>query len=77
MFGDIFVPIGVSEKFNSFVLTDNLFLVGFSVESGTRCRRLQFVVAEDWGCTSNTDATVTDMIGKNPERVFGLGDYSY
>ena len=33
--------------------------------------------AGDWGCTSNTDATVSNMNGKNPERVFGLGDYSY
>ena len=36
-----------------------------------------FGAAGDWGCTSNTDATVTNMNGKSPERVFGLGDYSY
>jgi hypothetical protein len=36
-----------------------------------------FAAAGDWGCTSNTDATVTNMNGKSPERVFGLGDYSY
>jgi hypothetical protein len=36
-----------------------------------------FTAAGDWGCTSNTDATVNNMNGKNPERVFGLGDYSY
>ena len=36
-----------------------------------------FTAAGDWGCTSNTDATVTNMAGKNPERVFALGDYSY
>ena len=33
--------------------------------------------AGDWGCSSNTDATVSNMDAKNPERVFGLGDYSY
>ena len=36
-----------------------------------------FGAAGDWGCTSNTDATVSNMDGKDPERVFGLGDYSY
>jgi hypothetical protein len=36
-----------------------------------------FVAAGDWGCTSNTDATVSNMVSKNPERVLGLGDYSY
>ena len=36
-----------------------------------------FTAAGDWGCTSNTDATVTNMVNKNPARVFGLGDYSY
>jgi hypothetical protein len=36
-----------------------------------------YTAAGDWGCTSNTDQTVSNMAGKNPERVFGLGDYSY
>jgi predicted phosphodiesterase len=36
-----------------------------------------FGAAGDWGCTSNTDATLANMKGKSPERVFGLGDYSY
>ncbi|MGB5089836.1 MAG: PKD domain-containing protein [Nitrososphaeraceae archaeon] len=36
-----------------------------------------FGAAGDWGCTSNTDATLANMNGKGPERVFGLGDYSY
>jgi F5/8 type C domain/Bacterial Ig domain/Calcineurin-like phosphoesterase len=36
-----------------------------------------FGAAGDWGCTSNTDATLTNMKGKGPERVFALGDYSY
>ena len=36
-----------------------------------------FAAAGDWGCTSNTDATVTNMNGKSPERVLALGDYSY
>ena len=36
-----------------------------------------FAAAGDWGCSSNTDKTVTNIKGKNPERVLALGDYSY
>lgn len=31
-----------------------------------------FVAAGDWGCTSNTDATVSNINGKNPEPIFGF-----
>jgi Calcineurin-like phosphoesterase len=35
-------------------------------------------VAGDWGCNSNTDATVNRIKSfHSPERVFALGDYSY
>jgi predicted phosphodiesterase len=33
--------------------------------------------AGDWGCNDNTKKTVSNIIYKNPERVLGLGDYSY
>jgi len=36
-----------------------------------------FGAAGDWGCNSNTDNTVSNMVGKSPNKVFGLGDYSY
>jgi len=36
-----------------------------------------FGAAGDWGCNSNTGKTVTNIKGKSPERVLGLGDYSY
>jgi hypothetical protein len=36
-----------------------------------------FTAAGDWECNSNTDQTVSNMAGKNPEKVFGIGDYSY
>ena len=36
-----------------------------------------FGAAGDWGCNSNTEATVANMDNKNPEIAFGLGDYSY
>ena len=36
-----------------------------------------FVAVGDWGCNSNTKSTVTNIQDKKPERVLGLGDYSY
>src|SRR5688500_3113072 len=33
--------------------------------------------AGDWGCNENTKKTVSNIVNKNPERVLGLGDYSY
>src|SRR5919109_877807 len=33
--------------------------------------------AGDWGCDDNAKKTVSNMINKSPERVLGLGDYSY
>ena len=31
----------------------------------------------DWGCNSNTQSTVNNIVGKNIELVLALGDYSY
>jgi predicted phosphodiesterase len=36
-----------------------------------------FAAVGDWGCTSNTNNTVNNIVGKNPELVLALGDYSY
>jgi hypothetical protein len=36
-----------------------------------------FAAVGDFGCTSNTDNTVSNIVGKSPEFVFGLADYSY
>jgi predicted phosphodiesterase len=37
-----------------------------------------FGAAGDWGCSSNTKKTVSNIRSHNgPERVFALGDYSY
>ncbi|MDQ3903166.1 MAG: metallophosphoesterase [Thermoproteota archaeon] len=33
--------------------------------------------AGDWGCNSNTNSTIAKIYNKVPERVLGLGDYSY
>jgi predicted phosphodiesterase len=48
----------------SLALTESAF--GFNVAA-----------AGDWGCNDNTKKTVSNIINKNPERVLGLGDYSY
>jgi len=36
-----------------------------------------FATVGDWGCTSNTNNTVNNIVGKKPELVLALGDYSY
>ncbi len=36
-----------------------------------------FAAVGDWGCTSNTNNTVNNIVGKNPALVLALGDYSY
>jgi hypothetical protein len=36
-----------------------------------------FAAVGDWGCNSNTNNTVNNILNKNPELVLGLGDYSY
>ena len=36
-----------------------------------------FAAVGDWGCTSNTNNTVNNIVDKNPELVLALGDYSY
>jgi hypothetical protein len=36
-----------------------------------------FGAAGDWGCSSNTRNIENGIVAKKPERVLGLGDYSY
>ena len=36
-----------------------------------------FDAVGDWGCNSNTQSTVNNIKGKNPERIFALDDYSH
>lgn len=36
-----------------------------------------FDAVGDWGCNSNTQSTVKNIKGNNPDRIFALGDYSY
>jgi len=56
----------------------SLFLLSILVSSAQEVfADVNFGAAGDWGCTSNTDATLSNVKGKSPERVFALGDYSY
>ena len=48
----------------SLALTESAF--GFNVSA-----------AGDWGCNSNSQKTESNIYNKVPERVLGLGDYSY
>ena len=36
-----------------------------------------FGAVGDWGCNSNTQSTVNNIVGKNTELVLALGDFSY
>lgn len=36
-----------------------------------------FAASGDWACNSNTTNTVSNIVGKNPNLVLGLGDYYY
>lgn len=39
--------------------------------------KFNFVAAGDYGCDSNANRTITNMVAKEPEVVIGLGDLSY
>jgi hypothetical protein len=70
-----FLSFGTCLLIFSLIITCILFTV--KLQEASAIADYNFVAAGDWGCTSNTDATVNNMIGKNPEHVLGLGDYSY
>ena len=63
------------------ILISSLTFIVLSSLSGNLVQSVyadfNFGAAGDYGCTSNTDATFANMKDKGPERVFGLGDYSY
>jgi len=40
-------------------------------------QKFNFVAAGDFGCTSETNSTVSNMVKKDPEIVLALGDLSY
>ena len=50
---------------------------GISLASTESAFGYNVSAAGDWGCNSNTSTTVAKIYNKVPERVLGLGDYSY
>jgi Calcineurin-like phosphoesterase len=52
----------------------NLYVV---YASSNNLSNFNFVAVGDWDCNHNTNETIHNIIGKNPELVLGLGDYSY
>jgi predicted MPP superfamily phosphohydrolase len=52
----------------------NLYVV---YASSNNLSNFNFVAVGDWDCNRNTNETIHNIIGKNPELVLGLGDYSY
>jgi predicted phosphodiesterase len=50
---------------------------GISLELTQSAFGYNVSAAGDWGCNDNTKKTVSNIVSKNPERVLGLGDYSY
>lgn len=60
---------------NIIIITTNIG--PFYAQAATTIPDFNFGSAGDWGCNSNTDATVNSIVNQNPELVLGLGDYSY
>jgi len=56
-------------------------LVSVSIFSGISASfaltTFNFGATGDWGCSSNTGQTVSNIKGKGPERILAIGDYSY
>jgi hypothetical protein len=66
--------------FSLFILLSSLliFNVLSSLNTNYAMAEPNFGAAGDWGCSSNTKSTVSNIRSHNsPERVFGIGDYSY
>ena len=53
------------------------FLIQIPGQTAAAVNDFDFVAAADFGCTSNTSKTITNMAGKNPEIAFAMGDLSY
>jgi hypothetical protein len=53
------------------------YSVVYEATASTLSSDFNFAAAGDWACTSDTTDTVNNILGKNPELVLGLGDYSY
>ena len=54
-----------------------IFFCGTSLARTESAFAYNVSAAGDWGCNSNSQNTQRKMYNKGPERVLGLGDYSY
>jgi len=66
------------EKFG-YILAGAACLLLFAIVLGSSVvfADFNFDATGDWGCSSSTSSTINNIKGKGPERVFGIGDYSY
>jgi hypothetical protein len=57
-----------------------MVISGITINKGSQAfaaSGIKIAAVGNWGCTSNSQATVNNINSKNPELVLGLGDYSY
>lgn len=64
------------------ILTITMIISGITINKGPFSQAfaasgIKIAAVGNWGCTSNSQATVNNINSKNPELVLGLGDYSY
>jgi hypothetical protein len=62
------------------ILTITMVISGITINKGSQAfaaSGIKIAAVGNWGCTSNSQATVNNINSKNPELVLGLGDYSY
>jgi hypothetical protein len=62
----------------SLLLTTSLAQISTQmVDAQTLPADFNFAAVGDWGCSVNTNNTVSNILLKSPELVLGLGDFSY
>ena len=61
----------------SFLLLVSLLSIFAPAKMAFALADFNFDAAGDWSCSSNAKNTENGIASKSPERVLGLGDYSY
>lgn len=68
------------QRFHTPLLTISCFVLIFYLPAGYQpvdaLKDFNFAAVGDWGCNSNTDATVSNIRERKPELVLALGDLS-
>jgi hypothetical protein len=65
----------ISDAYNNGIFANDALI--FYFDSTYMINDFNIVAVGDFGCTSNTDKVVNTIRISEPERVIGLGDYSY